>query len=492
MEREFKNLLKEAKKAGIEINNIREAFEFAKVAHEGQKRLTGEDFVYHPLEVAKTIISWKLDNVSVIAALLHDTVEDNPNVSLSEIEQKFGHEVCMIVDGVTKVTDIRLRGSKEEQFTENLRKMLLVMAKDLRVVFVKLADRFHNMKTLYALSLAKQKENSLETLEIYAPLAERLGFGGLKGELEDLAFKYAYPKEFNILLKESHPHMKNAYHDVGLMKTNLKLKLMAEGLKVDVHGRKKHLYSLWKKLLRDEVGGDYTKINDIVALRILVEDISACYKALGLVHSLYKPVPYIGISDFIAQPKPNGYRSIHTKVFGPRKRIVDVQIRTQEMHREAEFGVVAHWAYSERKGKMNSDHELEKKGVVVIPKLSWIRQLVRWQEELKGTKEFLEACRFEVFQHRNFIFSPKGDVFDLPLGATPVDFAYEVHSDLGDFIKGAKVNGKVVPLSYQLKSGQLVEIIKSKNKRKPSRDWLSFVVTGTARRKIKRMLTLER
>ncbi len=464
---------------------IKKAWEFAKLAHYGQKRLTGEDFIYHPMKVAQTLASWKLDSEAIIAGLLHDTVEDG-GATKEDIVKGFGNQVATLVDGVTKITNIRLKGSREEEFVENLRKMLLVMAKDLRVILVKLADRLHNMQTLYALPAAKQLENASETLEIYAPLAERLGMGSLKGELEDLAFPYIYPEEYKKLVEDSRPFYKKAEAHIKLMKNTLLKKLARQNLEAEVHGRKKHFYSLWTKLQRPEIDGDFDKINDIVALRILVNTVGQCYSALGIVHGSYKPVPHIGISDFIAQPKPNGYRCLHTKVFGPEGRIVEVQIRTHQMHEEAEFGIAAHFAYAELKAKSEKDEALERG--ITQNKLPWVRQLVEWQEEMRDTKEFLQAVKFDALKHRNFVFSPAGDVYDLPAGASPIDFAYAVHTGLGRYIGGAKVDGKIVPLSFQLRSGQVVEIIKRKNPRVPSHTWLDFVVTRAARHQIEKQL----
>ena len=489
LEKKFSELLEEIKgyNDGADFPLIKRAWEFAKLAHTGQKRLAGGPFVAHPLEVAKRLAVWRLDTTSIMAAILHDTIEDG-GAKREDIVSEFGEEVATLVDGVTKVTTLRLKGSREKEFVENLRKMLLVMARDLRVVLVKLADRFHNMQTLYALSDQKQKENALETLDIYAPLAERLGMGRVKGELEDLSFPYVFPEEYKTIFKESKPFYKEAEEHIKKMKRTLLKELMEEEIKAEIHGRKKHLYSLWRKLARPEIDGDFDKVHDIVALRIIVGTVAQCYTALGKVHSLYKPVPRIGISDFIAQPKPNGYRSIHTKVFGPGGRIVEVQIRTFLMHEEAEFGVAAHWAYEELKSAGEKDEVLEKEGAVAPKKLSWVRQLIEWQNELSDSEEFLRAVKFDALKHRNFVFSPMGDVFDLPVGATPIDFAYAVHTQLGNSVAGAKVDSKIVPLDYKLKSGQVVEIIKSKYPKGPNHDWLEFVVTTEARREISKYL----
>src|SRR3990167_7510228 len=482
----YKELLERLREYNPEadMEKIQKAWDFANLAHTDQKRLTGEPFINHPLEVAIRLANWKLDTTSIVVGLLHDTVEDG-GAKREDIVEGFGEEVAVLVDGVTKVTDLRLKGSREQEFVENLRKMLLVMAKDLRVILVKLADRLHNMETIFALAPEKQKINAEETLEIYAPLAERLGMGHVKGQLEDLAFPCVYPKDYKKLLKTSKAFYKQVEVHINKMRKVLLKKLLEENIKAEVHARKKHLYSLWKKLERPEVAWDFTKVHDIVAIRIIVGTIAQSYTALGIVHGNYKPVPYVGVSDFIAQPKPNGYRSIHTKVFGPEGRIVEVQIRTIVMHKEAEEGVAAHWVYSDAKAKGAKDEQLEK-GAIFAPsdKLLWVRQLVDWQGEMSDSEEFLKAVKFDALKHRNFVFSPEGDVYDLPVGATPIDFAYAVHSQLPNSIIGAKVDGKIVALDYKLRSGQVVEIMKSKNPRGPNRDWLEFVVTTLARREI--------
>lgn len=489
--KQFNSLVGELKSKDFkkgDIDKIRKTWEFAKLAHTGQKRLTGDAFVSHPLAVAKLLLSWNLDATTIMAGLLHDTIEDG-GAKREDLIDEFGEDVTVIVDGVTNVTQLKLKGSMEEFFTENLRKMILVMAKDLRVVLVRLADRLHNMQTLAPLPKEKRVRISLETLEVYAPLAERLGIGEIKGQLEDLAFPYVYPGEYKKLLEKSKEQYKEAEAHIKKMRRTLLTQMAKEGVRATINGRKKHLYSLWRKLQRPGIDGDFDKINDIVALRVITKTIPECYTALGVVHSTYKPVPLIGISDFIAQPKPNGYRSIHTKVFGPGERFVEVQIRTQEMHEEAEFGIAAHWSYSLAKSKGTRDEVLEHEGIQnSSSRLSWVKQLVDWQQTMNDTEEFLQAVKFDALSHRNFVFSPKGDVYDLPRGATPVDFAYQVHTDIPKSITGAKVNGKMVPLDYKLKSGDVVEIVKSKNPKGPNKDWLEFVKTTTAKREIRRFL----
>lgn len=485
----FNELLSKVKdyNPNADFDRLKSAWEFTKLAHHGQERLSGDPFISHPLTVAMFLAEWRLDTTSITAALLHDTVEDG-GAKIKDLENEFGQEVAKIVNGVTKISELRLQGNKEEIFVENLRKMILVMAQDLRVVLVKLADRLHNMKTLDSLPTEKRVRISKNTLEIYAPLADRLGMGKVKGELEDLAFPYVYPDEYQKLKKYSAPAFKKADEVIDKMRKKLLKELAAQQVKAEINARAKHFYSLWLKLQRSEVAGDLSKVYDIAAMRILAPSIAACYTALGVVHKVYRPAPHAGFSDFIAQPKPNGYRSIHTKVFGPEGNIVEVQIRTHEMHDEAENGVAAHWHYSDIKTKEGTKNELVEKGVFVPQeKLVWVKQLVAWQDEIADSEEFLKAVKFDALSHRNFIFSPKGDVYDLPAGATPVDFAYTVHTDLGDSIAGAKVDGKLVSLDYQLHSGQVVEILKGKNK-KPNVDWLEFVKTTIAKRHINKHL----
>ena len=466
---------------------IKKAFNFAWEIHANQKRLSGEAFINHPLAVAKILAEWKLDSGSIAAGLLHDVIEDG-EVKKEKLEKEFGKDIANLVNGVSKIGELKLRGSQEEEFVENLRKMIVVMAKDLRVVLIKLADRYHNLQTLYVLPKEKQLRIAKETLEIYAPLSERLGIGEMKGKLEDLAFPYVYPEGYEWLKKYSAPYYKQAGELLLKVKRKLLVELAKEGIKAEIHTRAKHFYSLYKKLLRPEIDKDITKVYDLVALRILVDTVEECYVSLGVVHKVYKLVPHLGVSDFIALPKPNGYRSIHTKVFGPQGRIFEVQIRTWEMHEEAENGIAAHWYYGQQKTKGAKDSLLEKGVFAPSEKMDWVRQLVAWQKEITDTKEFISSLKFDALKHRIFVFSPKGDVYDLPAEATPVDFAYAVHTQLGNSCQGAKVDGKLVPLDYKLKSGEVVEIIPTKGKKGPSRDWLNFVVTKIAKDRIKKYL----
>lgn len=466
------------------------AWNFAALAHTGQLRLSGEPFIIHPTTVAKTIISWGLDTDSVVAALLHDTIEDG-GATRADIVSSFGEPAALLVDGVTKVTHIRLTNSVEEQFAENLRKMLLVMAHDLRVVIIKLADRLHNMQTLQYLPPAKQQANSKETLEIYAPLAERLGMGVIKGQLEDLAFPFVYPADYAAFIKESKGLYAQAESYVAVFQTELSQLLSPEIPHVQIKTRLKHFYSAWQKLRRPGIEGDWSKLYDLVAGRILVDTVAECYQVLGLIHGFYHVVPYLGISDFIATPKSNGYRSLHTRVFGPQGRIVEIQIRTFAMHEQAEMGIAAHWQYSQAKSAGMSDSKLET-GQVKAPmdKLAWVKQLMTWQNQIADNSEYLRTLKFDALQHRIMVFSPKGDVYDLPKGSTPVDFAFAVHTDIGTETVGAIVNGKAVTLNHPLANGDVVAIkINPKNK-VPNSKWLDFVVTTSARHAISKAINI--
>lgn len=464
---------------------IKKAYQFADNAHYGQKRASGEPFVSHVLATARLLAQWKMDTYSIAAGLLHDTVEDGA-ATKEDIQKEFGETITLLVDGVTTIGELHLRGSTEEEFVENLRKMFLAMAKDLRVVVIKMADRLHNMRTLQYLPAEKQKRIARETMEVYAPLAERLEMGETKGELEDLAFPYLYPKDYQWLVAYSTPVYKEAEEHIRQAKKKLLRALAEEKIPAEIHGRKKHLYSLYRKLLRPKINRDisHPSIYDIVALRIIVDTVTNCYGALGVVHKTYKPVPKAGLSDYIALPKPNGYRSIHTRVFGPEGRIIEVQIRTQQMHEEAEYGVAAHWHYGLLKSQGVSDAKLEAGVFAPEERLTWVRQLANWQKETADNQEFMQSLRFDALSHRIYVFTPKGDVKDLPTGSTPIDFAYAVHSDLGNRAIGAKVNGKIVPFDYRLRSGDVCEIMLSKEPHKPNPDWLEFVVTNLAKREI--------
>lgn len=487
----YKNNLSQSLKASprkLDVEKILTAWDFAYLAHDGQLRKSGEPFIVHPTETAIVLAGWGLDTQAIIAAILHDTIEDGGALR-SDIVRQFGEEVAILVDGVTKISDIRLKGSQENEFVENLRKMFLVMAKDIRVVLIKLADRLHNMRTIKFLAPDKQRRNAIETLEVYAPLADRLGMSNVASELEDLVFPYAYPDKYEELLKKTKKIYAEAENQVQKLRRELLNALQSTLPKAVVNVRRKHLYSLFRKLSRPEIGGDMEKIHDLVAARIIVESIEQCYIALGVVHNAYHPVPYLGVSDFIATPKSNGYQSIHTKIFGPDGHIVEIQIRTHAMHEQAEMGVAAHFNYAEAKSSGVSGKKLES-GLAAVPeeKLTWVRQLMSWQKEITDNEEYFRTLKFDAFQHRIMVFSPMGDVYDLPSGSTPIDYAYAVHTKLGNQAKGAKVNHKLVPLHHVLSSGDVVEILIDEKRTKPNHEWLRFVVTRTARHAVNKAL----
>ncbi len=472
-----------------DIEKISQAWEFANLAHSGQLRKSGEPFINHPTETAKILVSWGLDDSSIIGGILHDTIEDG-GATRDDIVSQFGEEIALLVDGVTKISDIRLKGSAQDLFVENLRKMLLVMAKDVRVVLIKLADRLHNMRTIKILPPEKRKRIANETIDIYAALADRLGMSEIAGEMDDLSFPHAHPEEYDQLVEKTDQFYKDADRQVQKMKTELMESLKTDLPDAKISVREKHMYSLYKKLQRPEIAGDLGRIHDLVAARIITQTVAECYIALGIVHGQYRPVPYLGVSDYIATPKPNGYQSIHTKVFGPDGQIVEIQIRTYDMHEQAEKGVAAHWHYAEAKSKKGASSEQLEKGLIAAPeeKLSWVRQLMSWQKEIADNKEYLNTLKIDAFQNRIMVFSPLGDVYDLPRGATPVDYAYAVHTQLGHQAVGAKVNTKLVSLSHKLNNGDVVEIVIDEKRGKPNRDWLDFVATHTAKSQIAKSL----
>lgn len=461
---------------------IEQAFLFAERAHKGQKRKSGEPYITHPLATASRILEMRLDSAAVAAALLHDVCEDT-DISSENIRESFGDEIAFLVEGVTKLDKIRYRGT--ERSAESLRKMFLAIAEDVRIVLLKLVDRQHNMETLKFLPPEKQKRIAIETLDIYAPLAYRLGMTELSGDLEDLAFPYVYPQEYEWLVRTTKEQYKNLDEYLKTLKPILAEALIKEKIGfLDIHARAKHFYSLYKKLLKYDM--DLAKITDIVALRVILPSIEDCYGTLGVVHKLWRPLPG-KIKDYIALPKPNGYRSLHTTVFGPDERAVEFQMRTREMHEEAEKGIAAHWSYSELKRGNTKEYVKANTALMHKKQYAWIGQLREWQKEFDKPDEFLESLKIDFFKNRIFVLTPKGDVFDLPDGATPVDFAYHVHTSIGHAATGARVNGKMVALNYQLKNGDVVEIITQKNK-KPSLDWLQFVKTGHARKSVSSVL----
>ncbi len=471
-----------------DIELVKAAFLFADEKHNGQKRLSGDKYITHPVAVAEILTDLYLDDVTIAAALLHDTIEDS-DVTEIELRDRFGEKVAELVKGVTilgeidfsKLPDQEIQEAKFQAEIENLRQFFLAVAKDIRVVLIKLADRLHNMRTLDFLSISDRKRISRETLEIFAPLADRLGMGQIKAELEDLAFKHSNPeayKHISLIMAKGERERKKYLIQI---KNEILTELEKEGIKARVDGRVKHLYSVYKKL--NKVNQDFSKIYDLMAVRVVVETVENCYKTMGIVHSRFKPMIYL-IKDYIAVPKPNGYQSLHTTVFGVKGKITEIQIRTELMHEEAEQGVAAHWHYSESK---LSVYEKGSSSFAPEEKLGWVNKLANWQKNITSSQEFTENLKIDLFNDRIFVFSPQGNIFDLPEEATPVDFAYEVHSTIGQRCRGAKVNGRIVPLNYQLSNRDVVEILlASKNDKKgPARDWLEFVKTAKARQKIR-------
>lgn len=470
---------------------IGEALEFAQKAHAGQMRKSGVPYVTHTIATAKILSSIGMDTSTIIAGLIHDVPEDTP-IPLSEIEEKFGPTVAHIVDGITKLGKIKLRGSREEYFLENLRKMFLAMAEDIRVVIVKLADRLHNMQTLDALPKEKQLRIAQETMDVYAPIANRLGIGEIKGELEDLAFKYLDPQHYTLTKDISDQYINEGKDDIDHIVEIFQKELKEEKIStITISGRKKHLYRLFLKLKTHDM--DIRRVYDTIAIRIIVPSIADCYEALGIVHKRYRPL--VGrIKDYISLPKPNGYQSLHTSIFGPDGRILEVQIRTKKMDTEAEYGIAAHWIYTEQERKGWRDMFTKKKTEVINPTkdLTWVHQLQAWQHEIgRDDAEFLEGLKIDFFKNHIFAFTPKGDIIDLPEDATPIDFAYAIHSEIGHRATGAKVEGKMVPFDYKIKNGERIEILTTRDKKNPSHDWLSFVKTSNAKSHIRHALRKE-
>jgi len=455
------------------------ALALAQKAHYGQKRFSGDDYINHCIEVSKILFEWGLDEKAVAAGLLHDSVKIG-NLTIDQISKELDAEIATLVDKTNELKDQHFYNLDNPATLENLRKFFLVLATDLRVVAIKLADRVHNMQTLSYLPESKKIIKAKETLHVYAPLAERLGIGKIKSELEDLSFAIIYKDEYKNILETSKNFYEKADEDLKNLKEIILKTLKDFDIKADVHARKKGLYSLWKKLQRPEINGDVSKIYDIIALRIITDTKENCYQILDLVHQLFEYKDEIGVSDYIARPKPNGYMSIHTKVGFENGNIFEIQIRTKEMHMQAEYGGAAHWSYAEAKAQGETGENLEK-GVFKQDKASsWVKKLVGWQSQ---------SGYINLFPDRVFVLSPKGDVYDLPRGATPIDFAFRVHTSLGRRLKIAKVDNRVVPLNYSLETGNVVEIVTSKEDREISRDWLYFVQTDTAKREIKKILS---
>lgn len=466
-----------------DLEKIRKAYEFAELAHRGQVRKSGDPYIIHPLATAITLANMKLDAQTIIAGLLHDVPEDT-NFNLIDIEKKFDSEVASLVMGITKLSKIKYRGI--EKYSENLRKMFVSMAKDVRVMIIKMADRLHNMETLSALPAQKRKRIALETLEIYAPIASRLGMGQIKGDLEDLAFPYVYPKEYHWFEKHILPVYQQRMEEIEIIQKEIQKEFSENHIKViSMHGRKKHFYSLYQKLLRPQYDRDITKIYDLVAIRIIVPSVADCYKIFGIIHKRWKPLPG-RIKDYIAQPKPNNYQSLHTTVISPNGKVVEFQIRTPEMHEQAEYGIAAYWRFKE--GGFTFFSRLpgfHPKGYNPPKKLKWIHELADWQKYITDSKQYLDSLKIDILKDRIFVFTPQGDVIELPEDATPVDFAYHIHTEIGNKCVASKINGQIASLDTPLKNGDMVEIITDKSRKGPSRDWLGFVKTNSAKGKIR-------
>jgi GTP diphosphokinase / guanosine-3',5'-bis(diphosphate) 3'-diphosphatase len=450
-------------------------YELAVAAHQGQRRASGESYIEHPLAVAEILAELEVDHQTIAAALLHDVVEDT-SITGEEVSAQFGDEVARLVDGVTKLTRIPYQ-SKEDAQVENLRKMFLAMAKDIRVIIIKLADRLHNMRTLGSLPAAKQQAIARETLDIYAPIAHRLGIWKIKWEIEDECLRYLDPASFGEIVERVAKTRHERETDVEKAIARLRDEFKALKINAEIQGRPKHFYSIYSKISK---GRDFSTIYDLTAIRIIVDSVKDCYAALGAVHAMWTPLPG-RFKDYIAMPKPNMYQSLHTTVVGPSGDPLEIQIRTWEMHRTSEYGIAAHWRYKE--GRKADQFE---------NKLSWLRALLEWQKDMRDSRVFMENLKLDLFDSQVFAFSPRGDVYSIPAGGTPLDFAYQVHTDVGNHCVGAKVNGRIVPLDYAMQNGDICEILVNKSSGRPSLDWLSIVKTSSAKHKIKQWFRKER
>ncbi len=456
----------------VDIEKVKKAYEFAEKAHENQMRASGEPYITHPIDVAVILAELGMDTDTIIAGLLHDVIEDT-EYTYDQVKDLFGEEVTNLVDGVTKLGKIKYK-TKEEQQADNVRKMLLAMAKDIRVIIIKLADRLHNLRTLKYMSKEKRKIKAKETLEIYAPLAHRLGMSKIKWELEDISFRYLHEEEYyDLVAKIAEKRIEREEYIASIVE-DLGNNLENAGIDADIDGRPKHFYSIYRKMVKKNK--NIEQIFDLTAIRVLVNSVKDCYGVLGIVHTIYKPIPG-RFKDYIAMPKPNMYQSLHTTVIGPQGKTFEIQIRTFEMHKTAEYGIAAHWKYkegSEEKKEMNFE-----------TKLAWLRDILEWQKETSDAEEFMEGFKIDLFSDEVFVFTPKGVVINLPSGSTPIDFAYRIHTDVGNRCVGAKVNGKIVPLDYNLRTGEIVEIITSKVANGPKMDWLNIAKSNQAKSKIR-------
>jgi len=454
---------------------LQRAYETADQAHEGQRRASGESYIEHPLAVAGILADLEMDRQTIAAALLHDVVEDTV-ITSEEVAAQFGEEIARLVEGVTKLTRIPYQ-SKEDAQVENLRKMFMAMARDIRVIIIKLADRLHNMRTLGSLPPAKQLAIARETIDIYAPIAHRLGIWKIKCEIEDECLRYLDPEAFREIVERVAKTRRERENEVSTAIESLREEFQEMGVNAEIQGRPKHFYSIYAKIKK---GRDFSTIYDLTAIRIIVDTVKDCYAALGAVHSRWTPLPG-RFKDYIAMPKPNMYQSLHTTVVGPAGEPLEIQIRTWEMHRTGEYGIAAHWRYKEG-GKADQFEN----------KLSWLRALLEWQKDMRDSRVFMENLKLDLFDSQVFVFSPRGDVYSMPAGGTPLDFAYSVHTDVGNHCVGAKVSGRIVPLDYQLQNGDICEILVNKSSARPSLDWLSVVKTSSAKHKIKQWFRKER
>lgn len=463
----------------VDINMVKKAYDFANEAHKMQKRESGEPYIIHPIAVAEILADMGMDTSTIVAGLLHDVIEDT-ECSYDLMVEIFNEEIANLVEGVTKLTKLGEMEykTKEEQQADNVRKMLLAMAKDIRVIIIKLADRLHNMRTLKFMPEKKQKMKAKETLDIYAPLAHRLGMSKIKWELEDLCFRYLHEKEYYELVEDiAEKRVERESYIQDIVK-DLNEKLKASGIDSDIEGRPKHFYSIYKKMVNKNKSIE--QIFDLTAIRVLVNSVKDCYGVLGIVHTIYRPIPG-RFKDYIAMPKPNMYQSLHTTVIGPQGKTFEIQIRTFEMHKTAEYGIAAHWKYKEG----DTSNPEQSKEMDFEKKLVWLRDMLEWQKETSDAEEFIEGFKIDLFSDEVFVFTPKGVVINLCSGATPIDFAYRIHTDVGNRCVGAKVNGKIVPLDYTLKTGEIVEILTSPNAKGPNMDWLNIAKSNQSKSKIK-------